>query len=232
MAQASADRHAVYLKAWTASLGRRGASWWSLDAWLVRAAWTSSSVIDYGNNDACARAQDDPEQTCYSYGIDFQNGGSYFQNSLSNDNFTFVSQYSGCQNDFAYNILVDPNGDQTLCSNTNLQPDDTNMLSTCPIEKSQLFSGPWSIVILSDNGDDPSIAYERDFSLSVGPQLTSTYTPTVTATSVVIPIVSNGNINSHRHVHLSPQPLHHHETLDHRNSHQIRHSKPRNHNLY
>lgn len=35
-----------------------------------------------------------------------------------------------CQNDFAYNILVNPSGDQVLCSDTNLTPDDTNMLST------------------------------------------------------------------------------------------------------
>lgn len=32
---------------------------------------------------------------CISYGMDFQNGGSYFQNSLSNDDFTFVSQFEG-----------------------------------------------------------------------------------------------------------------------------------------
>jgi hypothetical protein len=32
---------------------------------------------------------------CVSYGMDFQNGGSYFQNSLSNENFTFVSQFEG-----------------------------------------------------------------------------------------------------------------------------------------
>lgn len=32
---------------------------------------------------------------CQSYGMDFQNGGSYFQNTLSNDNFTFVSQFDG-----------------------------------------------------------------------------------------------------------------------------------------
>lgn len=85
--------------------------------------------------------------TCLAYGMDFQNGGSYFQNSLSSDNFTFVSQFDGmyilltavsmcslmhedCQNDVAYNILVDPAGDQTLCSNTQLQPDDTDQLST------------------------------------------------------------------------------------------------------
>ena len=45
----------MYLRAWTVSLGSRGASWWSLDEWPVRAAWTSSSVMDYGNNDSCAR---------------------------------------------------------------------------------------------------------------------------------------------------------------------------------
>jgi hypothetical protein len=32
---------------------------------------------------------------CVSYGMDFQNGKTYFQNSLSNDNFTFVSQFEG-----------------------------------------------------------------------------------------------------------------------------------------
>lgn len=69
-------------------------------------------------------------QTCVSFGIDFQDGQSYFQNSLSGDDFTFVSQFQGCQNDVANNILVDPNGDETLCSNTNLQPDLTSQLST------------------------------------------------------------------------------------------------------
>jgi hypothetical protein len=38
-------------------------------------------------------AQDD--KTCLAYGMDFQNGGSYFQNSLSSDSFTFVSQFDG-----------------------------------------------------------------------------------------------------------------------------------------
>ncbi|KAF2001989.1 hypothetical protein P154DRAFT_463582, partial [Amniculicola lignicola CBS 123094] len=119
--------------------------------------------------------------------MDFQDGGSYFQNSLSNDNFTFVS----CNPDFAYNVFVDPAGDQLLCSDTNLTPDDTNQLSTCPIQKSQLYSGLWSILILSNNGDggDP-IGYERDFSLSVGPQSTSTYTPTVVITVLTTPVVT------------------------------------------
>lgn len=69
-------------------------------------------------------------QTCVSFGVDFQDGQSYFQNSLSNDPFTFVSEFQGCQADVANNILVDPNGDEILCSNTNLTPDLTPELST------------------------------------------------------------------------------------------------------
>lgn len=86
-------------------------------------------------------------QTCESFGVDFVDQGTYFQNSLSTDNFTFVSrfegQYSshvimayaqslqtGCQNGIANNLLVDPNGDEYICSNTPLQPDDAPELST------------------------------------------------------------------------------------------------------
>jgi len=32
---------------------------------------------------------------CHSYGLDFQNNGHYFQNSLSTDNFTFVQEFDG-----------------------------------------------------------------------------------------------------------------------------------------
>ncbi|KAF2493425.1 hypothetical protein BU16DRAFT_465305 [Lophium mytilinum] len=117
---------------------------------------------------------------CESFGMDFQDGGSYFQNSLSSDPFTFVSQFEalttceGCDNDTATNVFVDPNGDQYLCTDTALQPDDTDELSTCPLNKNQLWSGAWSVLILSNNGNDDPIAYERDFELSVGPQNTST----------------------------------------------------------
>lgn len=36
-----------------------------------------------------------PQSQCNSYGIDYQNGGSYFQNSLGSNPFTFVSQFEG-----------------------------------------------------------------------------------------------------------------------------------------
>lgn len=37
-------------------------------------------------------AQDNP---CKSFGVDFQDGGSYFQNVNSTDPFTFVSKFEG-----------------------------------------------------------------------------------------------------------------------------------------
>ncbi|KAI9664628.1 MAG: hypothetical protein M1821_006074 [Bathelium mastoideum] len=151
----------------------------------MHSSFSSSAVVALGLFSAKAFAD------CVSYGVDFQNGGTYFQNSLSSAPFTFVSEFEGCQNDTAQNILVDPNGDEYLCTDTPLTPDDTPEMSTCPLDKDQLFSGDWSILILSNNGDngDP-IAYERDFSLSVGPQQTTTYTPTVTASAVITPLVN------------------------------------------
>jgi len=128
-------------------------------------------------------AQEEQENPCKSFGMDFQDGGSYFQNSLSTDDFSFVSWFEGCQNDTANNIFVDPTGDQVLCSDTNLQPDDTDQLATCPVDKNQLYSGDWSVIVISNNGDSGMpIAYQRDFSLEVAPQQTTTYVPTVTAT--------------------------------------------------
>ncbi|KAK4954561.1 hypothetical protein LTR10_007994 [Elasticomyces elasticus] len=130
-------------------------------------------------------------QTCNSYGDDFQTGGTYFQNSLSSDPFTALQEFEGCANDTANNVLVDPNGDQSQCSNTHLQPDDTPQLITCADwPKNKLYNGDWSLLIISNNGDADPIAYERDFSLSVGPQQTSTVTTTATITNQLTPVVN------------------------------------------
>ncbi|KAF2842067.1 hypothetical protein M501DRAFT_377879 [Patellaria atrata CBS 101060] len=131
--------------------------------------------------------------TCHAYGMDFQHGGSYFQNSLSSEPFTFAQQFDDCQNVDALNLLVDPYGDQLQCSDTPMQPDDTTRMSTCPILKNQLISGDWSILIISNNGDADPIAYERDFVLTVGPQSTPTITKTpapvtVTTTKTILTI--------------------------------------------
>lgn len=120
-----------------------------------------------------ALAQDQYD-ICESFGIDFQDKGSYFQNKSSSDPFTFVSTFEGCQNDVANNILVDPSGDQYLCSDTPLLPSDTYQMSTCPLEKDDLWSGAWSVIIISNNGDAEPIAYQRDFKLEVGVPVTTT----------------------------------------------------------
>ncbi|KAK1811817.1 hypothetical protein LTR12_013828 [Friedmanniomyces endolithicus] len=130
-------------------------------------------------------------QSCESFGDDFQNGGSYFQNSLSSDPFTALQEFEGCQNDTANNVLVDPNGDQSQCSNTPLLPNDTPQLITCADwPKDKLYNGSWSLLIISNNGNGSPIAYQRDFSLSVGPQHTLTVSATATITNQITPIVN------------------------------------------
>lgn len=130
--------------------------------------------------------------TCQSFGVDFVSGGTYFQDSNSPDPFTAVQEFEGCQDDTADNILVDPNGDEYQCSNTPLTPDDTPETITCPIDKDQLYSGDWSLIIISNNGNCAPIAFERDFSLSVGPQSTVTVSaePTITISTTTTPQIS------------------------------------------
>ncbi|TGO20677.1 hypothetical protein BPAE_0275g00080 [Botrytis paeoniae] len=123
---------------------------------------------------------------CASYGIDFQNGGNYFINSADNSSFTAVTQFTGCSGE-AEVILVAPNDDSWECSDIETQPDGTNMLSTCPISKNQMYSGTWTIVILANNGAGASFAAQRTFELTVGTQATITYIPTVNITNVVTP---------------------------------------------
>lgn len=141
---------------------------------------TSMRSISFAVNlIALSLAQTAFSQACESFELDFQNGGSYFQNSLSNASFTALQGFQGCQNDTANNILVDPNGDQSECSMTPLLPDDTPQFVTCSQwPQNQLYSGEWSLIIISNNGDGNPLANMRDFSLSVGPQQTLTVTPT------------------------------------------------------
>lgn len=74
-----------------------------------------------------------------------------------------------------------------------------------PVEKAQMFSGDWSVLIISNNGDADPIAYERDFYLSVGVAATTTvssnsdqsydrssqgqFTPTLTLSVTTTPIL-------------------------------------------
>jgi hypothetical protein len=67
---------------------------------------------------------------CKSFGIDFQDKGTYFQNVMSTEGFSFVSEFTGCSADIANNIFVNPTADQVQCSDTQMQPNDTPQLST------------------------------------------------------------------------------------------------------
>lgn len=128
---------------------------------------------------------------CESFGVDFQSGGTYFQNSESTDPFTAVQEFTGCQNDTSHNVFVDPNGDQTECTETPMQPDDSPQLLTCSDwPKDKLYDGDWSLLIISNNGDADPIAYQRDFSLTVGTQATTTVTPTITVSDSGTPVVN------------------------------------------
>ncbi|RDW56622.1 hypothetical protein BP5796_13087 [Coleophoma crateriformis] len=127
---------------------------------------------------------------CSSFGIDFQNGGSYFINSKDNSSFTSVTQFEGCFGT-ANVILEGPDSNSWLCSDISVSPDDTNQISTCPIAKSQMYNGTWILVIIDNNGDNPSFAAQRSFQLVVAPQQTATYTPTVTVVSETTPSVTS-----------------------------------------
>lgn len=68
---------------------------------------------------------------CQSYGYDFVDGGSYFQNISSTDDFTFISFFEGCEGEGSITpILVDPNENEYFCSDIDTSPDDTLFNST------------------------------------------------------------------------------------------------------
>ena len=102
----------------------------------------------------------DPNSICYSFGVDFVDGGSYFINSLSSDPFTCVSTFQGCNQDVADVLLVDPSGDEYLCSQVPTE-NGPPQLSTCPILKSQMVSGAHIILILGNNDDGQPFAWQR-----------------------------------------------------------------------
>ncbi|OQO00148.1 hypothetical protein B0A48_13935 [Cryoendolithus antarcticus] len=137
------------------------------------------------------RRQMNANSTCNAYGIDFQNGGSYFINTLSQANFTCVMQFEGCNNDTAAIMLVnDQASDQYLCSSVPTVPDDVNQMSTCPIMKSQMSSGMWSILALGNNANGNPFAWRRDFTLAAAPQQTTTIYGTITQTVSSTPLTS------------------------------------------
>ena len=143
--------------------------------------------------------------TCNAYGIDFQDGGSYFINTNSNASFTCVTKFEGCNNDQADIMLVnEATGDEYDCTQVNTVPDDEAMLSTCPILKSQITSGDYLILVLGNNGNGNPFAYQRNFSISAAPQQTTTVATTVTYTITTTPTITT-TCKCPRRIHQTPR---------------------------
>ncbi|OAG12855.1 uncharacterized protein CC84DRAFT_1201749 [Paraphaeosphaeria sporulosa] len=134
----------------------------------------------------------DPDSICYSYGVDYVDEGSYFINRNSSESFTCVSTFQGCNKgpDPAEVLFVDPNNEEYLCSAVKTTPDDTPMLSTCPFTKNEMISGHNIILVIGNNDDGEPFAWQRDIYLTVGTQVTTTYTPTVTYIITSTPVVT------------------------------------------
>lgn len=179
-------------------------------------------------SDLLLARQDNTNSTCLSYGIDFVSDGEYFINSLSNVDFTAVSQFQGCNDDQASVLLVEQStGNEWECSSVPTVPDNVAEMSTCPLEKSQMSSGDWSLLVIGNNADGNPFAYERDFSLTVGPQITTTVTPTVVYTATSTPVINttsksaplfwrvlrltvSSNHRARLHIDHQQHPHHHH----------------------
>ncbi|KAF7186501.1 hypothetical protein HII31_12203 [Pseudocercospora fuligena] len=131
----------------------------------------------------------DEDSICYSYGIDYQNGGSYFIDSRSNASFTCVSQFESCVEDTYSNIILvnDDTGDQVLCTDVPTTPELVSQMSTCPIRKDEMTSGDWSIIAIGNNGDGSPFGWQRDFYLTVGVPETTTITSTLTFSETTTP---------------------------------------------
>lgn len=67
---------------------------------------------------------------CRSYGLDYKDGKSYDM-QRSSSSFAGQEQFSGCQSDTAHNVIVDPQGNESECSMTEMKPDQTPVQYVC-----------------------------------------------------------------------------------------------------
>lgn len=122
---------------------------------------TFTTLISIAFVNAVRNVTGNADSVCYSYGVDFVDEGHYFINTGSNDTFTCVSTFDGCNQDEAEVLFVDPAGDETFCSQIPTLPDDTAQLSNCPVLKSSMTSGHYIILILGNNGIGQPYAWQR-----------------------------------------------------------------------
>jgi hypothetical protein len=129
---------------------------------------------------------------CYSYGVDYLDEGHYFVNSQLAETFHAVSYFEGCNQDTADILLIAPEGvtsREYICDQVPTYPDRELKLSTCPIQKNQMVSGHWILLVIGDNGEHGQpFAWQRDLYLTVGTPITTTVTPTVTFSISYTPV--------------------------------------------
>jgi hypothetical protein len=129
---------------------------------------------------------------CYSYGVDYLDEGHYFVNSQLVEKFNAVSYFEGCNQDTADILLIAPEGvtsREYICDQVPTYPDKELKSSTCPIQKNQMVSGHWILLVVGDNGEHGQpFAWQRDLYLTVGTPITTTVTPTVTFSISYTPV--------------------------------------------
>ncbi|KAK1762352.1 hypothetical protein QBC33DRAFT_283050 [Phialemonium atrogriseum] len=112
---------------------------------------------------------------CKSYGVDFSNGGSYQIDGSSNQYFSFISVFQGCNRENISPVLVSPDGNEYACSSIDTSSDGAQVTSTCGIPFSAMKSGVWKIVLESNQ-----IAVQRSITLKIGVPETVVVTATPT----------------------------------------------------
>ena len=112
---------------------------------------------------------------CTSYGVDYSNGGRYNIDSSSNQYFSFITVFQGCNQETINPVLVGPDGSEYACSSIRTQPAGQQMTSTCGIPFSAMRSGNWRIIVSGNQ-----ISVQRSITLTVGQPQTVWYTATPT----------------------------------------------------
>jgi hypothetical protein len=136
------------------------------------------------------KRQEHLNSTCSFFGVDFEEGGNYFINTNSQDPFTFLTVFEGCNNATADLSLVNEDtGDQFDCGSVRTVPDNAPMTATCEVSKNQITSGKYLIITIGNNGVGRPFANQREFTIEAGPQQTITETPTAMGTTA--PVVAS-----------------------------------------
>ena len=159
---------------------------------LAGAASTALAAIVPAHEDSLGkimRRQMNASSVCSTSGVNYLDGGDYFINTNSNQAFTIVSTFSGCNNDTADVSLVNEStGDQYDCGSVLTVPNGVPQTATCLVLKSQFTSGTYLIITVGNNGNGQPFAYQRQITIRAGTQ--QTITRYSTATTTITPIIT------------------------------------------